>query len=200
MIASLAGTVKSVASHSAVIEVGGIGIQVHLTLGHAASMLVGTFSYLHTTLIVREDALTLYGFESAAGREIFDLLQTVTGIGPRVAQSALSVYDATEIASAIRTQDQGSLERIPGLGKKGAARVVLELHDKIENLHSFAELRVRQEGGWRVQLDAALVGLGFTKKESEDSLDAVAAKFSGDLPSTPIAELLRFALQSRGRK
>ena len=120
MIASLSGVVKSTSLNSAVVEVGGVGLLVQVSPRVAASLTVGLSTHLHTTLLVREDSLTLYGFENSSDRELFELLQTVTGIGPKVAQSSLSVFDAPEIVSAIINEKATVLERIPGLGKKGA--------------------------------------------------------------------------------
>ena len=117
MIASLTGTIKSVRSGNVVIEVGGVGLLVNVSPRIAATFTVGTTTSLQTVLVVREDALTLYGFESHAAREIFELLQTVTGIGPKVAQSALNIYETVEIVSAIKNGQTEILDRIPGLGK-----------------------------------------------------------------------------------
>jgi Holliday junction DNA helicase RuvA len=199
VIASLNGVVKATALNSVVVEVGGVGLLVQVSPRLAASMTVGLSAHLHTTLIVREDSLTLFGFESAGDRELFELLQTVTGIGPKVAQSALSVFDAPEIVSAILNEKLASLERIPGLGKKGAQRLILELKEKVKNfaVHS---VDGKTSAGWREQLTEALVGLGFTSRDTDEALDLVSAHFGSSLPSTDIAALLKFALQTRGRK
>jgi len=175
-----------------VIEVGGVGILVSVSPRVAAAHVVGTSISLHTVLVVREDALTLYGFETAAARDLFELLQTVTGIGPKVAQSALTVYDTTELASAIKNENEAALERIPGLGKKGAQRLVLELKDKVEG---FDHAVSGSSGGWRDQLTSALIGLGFTARETQERIDQVATQFA-DRADQPIADLLRAALTS----
>ena len=190
MIASVSGAVKSVHLGSVVIEVGGVGLLVNVPARVAAGLVVGTSTSLHTVLVVREDALTLYGFESAVDREIFELLQTVTGIGPKVAQSALSIYESAELVSAISNEQADLLERIPGLGKKGAQRVVLELHDKVKG---FAQSDRVSTGNWRDQLTSALVGLGFSARESQERIDLIAAHYK-DIAAEPIAELLRAAL------
>jgi Holliday junction DNA helicase RuvA len=190
MIASVSGAVKSVHLGSVVIEVGGVGLLVNVPGRVAAGLVVGTSASLHTVLVVREDSLTLYGFESAIDREIFELLQTVTGIGPKVAQSALSIYESAELVSAISNEQADLLERIPGLGKKGAQRVVLELHDKVKG---FAPSDRVSSGNWRDQLTSALVGLGFSARESQERIDAIAANYK-DIAAEPIAELLRAAL------
>ena len=190
MIASVSGVVKAVRSGSVVVEVGGVGLLINVPARIAAGLVAGTSTSLHTVLVVREDALTLYGFESVLAREIFELLQTVTGIGPKVAQSALNVYDSEEILSAIKNEQSELLERIPGLGKKGAQRLVLELKDKLD-VYAVSELS--DSGAWRDQLNSALVGLGFSARESQERIEQLTTQFK-DLSKEPISELLRAAL------
>ena len=196
MIASLTGVVKSVTAQSAVIEVGGVGILVQLTSRHGASLVVGRTASLHTTLLVREDSLTLFGFESIEERALFELLQTVTGIGPKVAQSALSIYESQEIQRAIAQENSGLLEKIPGLGKKGAARLVLELKDKV-SVTTGSLPSIKSE--WRDQLLEALTGLGFTSRESGDAVESVNEQYP-DASDRSLETLLKFALQIRSRK
>ena len=196
MIASLTGVVKSVTAQSAVIEVGGVGILVQLTSRHGASLVVGRTASLHTTLLVREDSLTLFGFESIEERALFELLQTVTGIGPKVAQSALSIYESQEIQRAIAQENSGLLEKIPGLGKKGAARLVLELKDKVSATTGSLP-SIKSE--WRDQLLEALTGLGFTSRESGDAVESVNEQYP-DASDRSLETLLKFALQIRSRK
>ncbi len=196
MIASLTGVVKSVTAQSAVIEVGGVGILVQLTSRHGASLVVGRTASLHTTLLVREDSLTLFGFESIEERALFELLQTVTGIGPKVAQSALSIYESQEIQRAIAQENSGLLEKIPGLGKKGAARLVLELKDKVSATTGSLP-PIKSE--WRDQLLEALTGLGFTSRESSDAVESVNEQYP-DASDRSLETLLKFALQIRSRK
>ncbi len=190
MIASVSGVVKAVRSGSVVVEVGGVGLLINVPARIAAGLVTGTSTSLHTVLVVREDALTLYGFESVLAREIFELLQTVTGIGPKVAQSALNVYESEEILSAIKNEQSELLERIPGLGKKGAQRLVLELKDKLD-VYSVSE--ISDSGAWRDQLNSALVGLGFSARESQERIEQLTTQFK-DLSKEPISELLRAAL------
>jgi len=196
MIASLTGVVKSVTAQSAVIEVGGVGILVQLTSRYGASLVVGRTASLHTTLLVREDSLTLFGFESIEERALFELLQTVTGIGPKVAQSALSIYESQEIQRAIAQENSGLLEKIPGLGKKGAARLVLELKDKVSATTGSLP-SIKSE--WRDQLLEALTGLGFTSRESGDAVESVNEQYP-DASDRSLETLLKFALQIRSRK
>ena len=198
MISSLSGTVKATTLNSAVIEVGGVGLLVQLSPRFAAALTVGLSTHIHTTLIVREDSLTLFGFETSSDRELFELLQTVTGIGPKVAQSALGVFDSAEIVSAIVNEKASILEKIPGLGKKGAQRLILELKEKVKLFAT--EHRTTFIAGWRHQVNKALNSLGFNGRESEDALDAVAAHFGSEVSETDISALLKYALQTRGRR
>ena len=192
MIASLSGIVKIIRPGSIVVEVGGVGLLVNVSPRISASQIVGKSVSLQTVLVVREDALTLYGFETQAARELFELLQTVTGIGPKVAQSALTIYETPELVSAIKNQQTDFLEKIPGLGKKGAQRVVLELHEKVNGFDS-GEISIANS--WRDQILSALLGLGFSAKESQERIDLVAAQDS-EASLKPISELLRAALSS----
>jgi len=196
MISSLSGTIKSLQLGAVVIEVGGVGLLVNIPARISAGFTVGTSVSLHTVLIVREDALTLYGFETESAREIFELLQTVTGIGPKVAQSALNIYEVAQLVSAIKNDQADLLERIPGLGKKGAQRVVLELREKVMN---FEELTPQSSGSWREQLTGALLGLGFNPRETQERIEQLSSQFI-DLGSEPIAELLRAALSGGGQR
>ena len=199
MIASVSGVVKATTLNSAVIEVGGVGIQVALPARFAASLVVGTHAEIYTTLVVREDSLTLFGFDRTNSRDFFDLLQTVSGIGPKVAQSALSIYEPEELASAIASENSAALERIPGLGKKGAQRTVLELKDKVSDLVRTQGSGKSAKAHWRTQLQSALIGLGFTARDAEGTIDSVASDLGSKIDETDISELLKLALQNRGR-
>ena len=199
MIASISGTVKHTSSSSVVIEVGatgGIGVLVHVPASLAASLIVGKSAELATTLVVREDALTLYGFESASARDFFELLQTVSGIGPKVAQSALSMMDEVELSHAIATGDSAVLERIPGLGKKGVQRLILELKDKVV---ASAQSRTTSTQLWRASIHEALINLGYSQRESDNAIDAVAAELRSQISAQPVADVLKLVLQQLGR-
>jgi Holliday junction DNA helicase RuvA len=197
MIASLSGIVKSIRPNSLVIDVGGVGLLVFVSPNMSAEQVVGTSISLHTSLAVREDALTLYGFETSEARDLFELLQTVTGIGPKVAQSALAIFSVPELVSTIASESAISLEKIPGLGKKGSQRLILELKEKISEF-SHAPHQPQSPGGsahWRDQVTAALLGLGFTARETADRIDATVAQL-GDQKDLSIEEILRIALTS----
>ena len=131
MIASVRGRVASVCADGAVVEVGGVGLAVVCSPSTLAALRVGDEARLSTSLIVREDSLTLYGFADDDARSLFELLQTASGVGPRLAQAVLAVHAPDVVRKAIATGDTATLTRVPGIGKKGAERLVLELRDRI---------------------------------------------------------------------
>jgi Holliday junction DNA helicase RuvA len=131
MIASVNGRVAAVSPNGAVVEVGGIGLSVQCTPGTIARLRVGENARLATTLVVREDSLTLYGFADDDERQLFELLQTANGVGPRLAQAVLAIHPPREIRRAVSTADVKALMQVPGIGKKGAERLILELRDRL---------------------------------------------------------------------
>jgi Holliday junction DNA helicase RuvA len=189
MISSVTGKVKGISSNSVVIEVGGVGILVNVPLRVVETLSIGNLVDLHTHLIVREDALTLYGFSEIADRNLFELLLTVTGVGPKVAQSILGVNPAAAVADMIKGNNLKSLEAIPGLGKKGAQRLVLELKDKLAN---YSIAGVSNENQLKDQVESALQGLGYTPKESR----LMVSQSLNQLPSEniDIASAIKLAL------
>jgi Holliday junction DNA helicase RuvA len=189
MISSVTGKVKGISSNSVVIEVGGVGILVNVPLRVIETLGIGNLADLHTHLIVREDALTLYGFSELADRNLFELLLTVTGVGPKVAQSILGVNPAAAVADMIKGNNLKSLEAIPGLGKKGAQRLVLELKDKLAN---YSIAGVSSENQLKDQVESALQGLGYTPKESR----LMVSQSLNQLPSEniDIASAIKLAL------
>jgi Holliday junction DNA helicase RuvA len=189
MISSVTGKVKGISSNSVVIEVGGVGILVNVPLRVIETLSIGNLVDLHTHLIVREDALTLYGFSELADRNLFELLLTVTGVGPKVAQSILGVNPAAAVADMIKGNNLKSLEAIPGLGKKGAQRLVLELKDKLAN---YSIAGVSSENQLKDQVESALQGLGYTPKESR----LMVSQSLNQLPSEniDIASAIKLAL------
>ena len=202
MIASLTGVVKHLETTSVVIEVGGVGIVAHIPARLSGSMVVGKIASLHTSLVVREDSLTLFGFEDFNSRKLFEILQSATGIGPKVALSALNVYTAEELALAIMREDNATLERIPGLGKKGVQRLILELKEKVEAILVSADRVTTSRSKaplWSVQIEEALTGLGFGSKQSQEAIDHLAEQYGSNVSSLPIGELLKAALQLQGR-
>ena len=195
MISSISGTVKSIAINSIVVEVGGIGVLLQVPARVASQMQVGKLDSFHTYLIVREDALTLYGFTEITDREFFELLLSVTGIGPKVAQSILASSEASTIAAAIVSANLQSLEAISGLGKKGAQRLVLELKDKAA---IFASAGVNSKLSITNQVENALQGLGYTVKEAASMITQIPA--GEKIEKLDAAQILKLALKSGGKK
>lgn len=206
MIASVRGRVLAVRLDAAIVEVGGVGLLIQATPATLASLRVGAEAELSTTLIVREDALTLFGFADADEREVFETVQTVSGIGPRLALAMLAVHTPDGLRSAVTKQDLTALMRVPGIGRKGAQRIVLELTDRLGPPTS-----IGAAGGgvgpaqlpapaWRDQVVDALVGLGWSAKQAADAVEVVASD-GGDpaLPDGDVARLLRAALRHLGR-
>jgi len=194
MISSITGKVKSINANSLVVEVGGVGVLLQVPTRVASSMQVGEQVSFHTYLIVREDALILYGFSELVDREFFELLLSVTGIGPKVAQSILANSGAASIAAAITSSDLKSLESVPGLGKKGAQRLVLELKDKAP---AFADGKVNKNLSLSNQVENALQGLGYSAKESNSILRQVMSNEKIEGLST--AQILKLALKVGGK-
>jgi Holliday junction DNA helicase RuvB len=194
MISSITGKVKSINANSLVVEVGGVGVLLQVPTRVASSMQVGEEVSFHTYLIVREDALILYGFSELVDREFFELLLSVTGIGPKVAQSILANSGAASIAAAITSSDLKSLESVPGLGKKGAQRLVLELKDKAP---AFADGKVNKNLSLSNQVENALQGLGYSAKESNSMLRQVMSNEKIEGLST--AQILTLALKGGGK-
>ena len=200
MIASVRGTVSALGPDGAVVEVGGVGLAVSCSPGTLARLRVGEPARLATSLVVREDSLTLYGFADDDERALFELLQTANGVGPKLAQTMLAVHAPRELRRAIATSDFGALTAVPGIGRKGAERIVIELRDRIGAIDSDDQLGavgVTPVAPWRDQLTHALAGLGFSGKEANDAIDVVAADVSGESPD--VSALLRRSIQLLGR-
>ena len=194
MISSISGSVKSTSINSLVVEVGGVGLLLQVPIRIAAKMQVGERVSFHTYLIVREDALTLYGFTEIVDRDFFELLLSVTGIGPKVAQSILANSDAGSIANAIITSNLKSLEAVPGLGKKGAQRLVLELKDKAA---AFASRKSGSDLTISNQVENALQGLGYSNKEAIAMLNQVMK--DEKIEGLSVGQVLKLALKSGGK-
>jgi len=201
MIASVRGRVASVSPDSVVVEVGGVGLSVVCTPGTIAGLRVGSEARLATSLVVREDSLTMYGFADDDARGLFELLQTASGVGPRLAQAVLAVHTPDVVRKAIATGDIGTLTRVPGIGKKGAERLVLELRDRIGSVVSggVESLSLPVSGiSWADQIRQALVGLGWTQSQADQAVSVVAAEFDGE-PVPGVPALLKRAIQVLGR-
>lgn len=201
MIATVHGRVAAVGLDSAVVEVGGVGILVQAAPGTLAGLAVGHQATLYTSLVVREDSLTLFGFLTDDERSTFETVQTVSGIGPRLALAMLAVHEPDGLRRAVATEDLVALTRVPGIGRKGAQRLVLELRDRLgppaQAAHALPVSAVPAADG-RPQVRDALVGLGWTAKAADDALDGVLAEHGEEEPPD-MAVLLRAALRRLGR-
>jgi Holliday junction DNA helicase RuvA len=199
MIATLTGTVATVRLDAVVVEVGGIGYLVHATPRTLATLAVGRSARLSTSLVVREDSLTLFGFADDDERTTFETVQTVSGIGPRLALAMLAVHDPQALRRAVATDDLTALRKVPGVGLKGAQRLALELKGKLgapTDSGSSPSGVVTPDDEWRGQVREALVGLGWASKAADEALDKVAPA-AGEPVDVPA--VLRAALQRLGR-
>jgi holliday junction DNA helicase RuvA len=214
VIASVNGRVAAVSPDGAVVEVGGVGLAVQCTPGTIARLQVGQQARLSTSLVVREDSLTLYGFADDDERQLFELLQTANGVGPRLAQAVLAIHPPREVRRAVTMGDLKALMQVPGIGKKGAERLVLELRDRLGAPTGDTSLDgpagalpagavpITPVALWRDQLTSALVGLGWSSREAETALSALEPVAQEQLAGTgrvEVAVLLRQALQLLGR-
>ncbi|SDO92078.1 Holliday junction DNA helicase subunit RuvA [Pedococcus dokdonensis] len=200
MIASVRGAVRHVGLDRVVVEVGGVGMLLHTTPATASSLHLGQETALATTLVVREDSLTLYAFGSDDERDIFEQVQTVSGVGPRIALAMLSVLAPDRLRAAVTSSDLATLTKVPGIGRKGAERIVLELRDKL-GLPSGAAAGsttapATAAPAWRDQVSEALVGLGYSAKQAEDAVGKAAESAPTD---ADVSAMLRAALRELGR-
>ena len=199
MIAYVRGSVASVGAGSAVVDVGGIGLELQCAPGTLAGLRVGHPATLAATLVVREDSMTLFGFADDDERSVFETLQTVTGVGPRLAQSVLAALTPDALRRAVATEDLTALMRVSGVGRKGAQRLVLELKDRlgspsgeVVDLGSGAS----PAPSWEAQVREALIGLGWSPREADAAVAAVAEDVE---PDADVATVLRLALRSLDR-
>jgi holliday junction DNA helicase RuvA len=207
MIASIRGTVAALGLDHVVLDTGGVGVYLPCPPRVLADLRVGDTASLATVLVVREDSLTLYGFTAADERELFEVLLGVSGIGPRLAMAMLAVLTPDEVRTAVATDDLATLTRVPGIGRKGAQRLVLELKDRLGPAASTPPVSVGGAASavsapWAEQVSAALVSLGWGAREAAAALEAVAPQASEMIETQgapDVAALLRTALRSLDR-
>jgi Holliday junction DNA helicase RuvA len=204
VIAFVSGKIASAGVDGAVVDVGGVGLSVQCTPATLATLRVGDPAHVPTSLIVREDSLTLYGFADEDERAVFELLQTASGIGPRLALAVLATHTPNGLRRAVAAEDLNALMKVSGIGRKGAQRLVLELKDRLggpigDGPGLVAPTRTPV---WRDQVHAGLINLGWTARDAEAAVEAVAADLadqsadqSAGLDAPPIATLLRAALK-----
>jgi holliday junction DNA helicase RuvA len=203
MIAHLSGTVAGVGLDGAVIDVGGVGMRVQCTPDTLATLKPGEPARVATSLVVREDSLTLFGFGTDDERNVFELLQTASGIGPRIALAMLAVHSPDALRRAVATEDIKALTMVPGIGTKGAQRIVLEMKDRLGTPSDSAAGFGAQPGrrpapSWRDQVTTGLVNLGWTARDAETATAAVEAEFDGQAPD--VATALRAALRKLSKQ
>lgn len=195
MIAQLSGRVLAKGLDSIILGVGGIGFTIHVVPALAQSLTAGEETTIHTSLIVREDSMTLMGFADADEREVFTTLQTVSGIGPRIALAALAVLSPDDLRRAVRDQDLPTLQKIPGVGRKSAQRMALEIGDKLgapAHLDVPASSQAQPAGAVESEVKSALVSLGWSESQAQSAIDALGGQGLGS------SDLLRAALVKLG--
>ena len=197
MISFLSGTVHRIAADHLVVLTYGVGRKVHVTPDTLAGTRHGTEIELVTSLVVREDSMTLYGFGTEDENHTFEVLLSISGIGPRLAMAILSVMGPDELAAAITNQDANALTRVPGIGKKGASRIILELENKLPKLTAAAPGPALSFGGGNQQVVDALVGLGWKEAQAEDVVAEVVKETGADAGTSVV---LKAALKVLGAK
>lgn len=199
MIASITGTVLESSLSRAVVEVGGVGLEVQIGPDTAAKLVLGAAVTLQTSLVVREDSLTLYGFSSGDQRSAFQLVQTASGIGPRLGMAIVSALEPPRLRDAILRGDLATLTSVPGVGQKVAQKMVIELKDKVVSVLGAAsdtlDVTGTQGAVWREQVSEGLVNLGYNVRDAEKACDLIA-HLVDDNPEITVPALLKAALQT----
>lgn len=195
MIASVQGKVEATGIDFVVVNVQGIGIKVLTTPATISVLSTAGDAQLQTELVVREDSMTLYGFESLAERETFVALMGVSGIGPRTALAALAVLSPGELRTAVEEEDLTTLQRIPGVGKKSASRMLLEMNGKLAKIDAGAGPGTNSV---RAEVEGALEQLGWPKAQASAVLDNLSSQAETNIELADASALLRAALQQLG--
>jgi len=198
VIAFVRGQVAAVGLTSAVLEVGGVGLELHCTPDTLAGLRIGSEATLPSSMVVREDSLTLFGFADEDEKQMFELVQTASGVGPKLAQAMLAVHRPEALRRAVTSDDVKTLTNVPGIGQKGAQRIILELRDRV-GAPSMTYPAQREASGatntWQAQVQAGLVGLGWTAREADRAVNDVASE-AERMPTPDVARLLRAALRT----
>jgi Holliday junction DNA helicase RuvA len=203
VIAFVRGTVAQVGLSSVVVEVGGVGLELNCTPGTLATLRTGATATLPTSMIVREDSLTVFGFLDEDEKAVFEMLLTASGVGPKLAQAMLAVHTPDGLRRAITGEDVRTLTQVPGIGQKGAQRIILELKDRIGPPTGGATgpaAPVEAEPPWRRQVREGLVGLGWSAKEADKAIDTVQdSAVAPGAPEPDVGAVLRAALRALSR-
>lgn len=196
MIARLCGQVIEVNPYEVVIDVSGVGYQIFCTPQTAGGLTPGQLGTVYTSMVVREDAISLYGFANQSERDTFELMRTVSGVGVKTALAMLAVMSPEKIVQVVHSEDFKALTAVPGIGSKGAQRIVLELKDKVAKLNVDALTDANEPSGtrWREQVVAGLVGLGWPTKQAEAACDQISV-LADTNPEIGVAGLLKAALR-----
>ncbi|HHX10198.1 MAG TPA: Holliday junction branch migration protein RuvA [Firmicutes bacterium] len=194
MISQLSGKLISKSKDTVTVMVGGVGLEVNVPSGLLSVLEVGQDVQLYTRLLVRDDSLQIYGFKNLEERTLFDMLMTVQGIGPRLAVGVLSSLPVMEFYKAVLSKDEKTLTRLPGIGKKTAARIIVELRDRIGlPKHKLGTIHTRPD--MIGEAAEALMALGYSRQEAEDALSRATRSFDG----CDLEALLREALKYLAR-
>jgi Holliday junction DNA helicase RuvA len=199
MISTLRGVPQQVNLNSVIIEVGGFGMLIQATPQTLATLQVGREVLVHTSMVVREDSMTLFGFASGEEREVFDILTAVSGVGPRTGLAILAVHTPEEVRIAASTKDTKAFTKVSGIGPKGAERIVLELSGKLTPTGAPVPAGSSKTRAWEPQVLEALTGLGWTERDALKALDALAKNEPQIVTSGSVPEILRAVLRSLGR-
>lgn len=194
MIAMMRGTIIEISLNRAIIDVGGIGYEVIVAPSSVSSLTSGSEITLYTSAVIREDSWTLYGFSEKNAKELFVELQSVSGVGPKVAYSLISAISPSELMNAIATGENSRLEKVPGVGKKMASRIILELKDRYQSSSR------KTSEPWRAQVVEALVSLGFQRKDGEAAIDRAQRDSKESFASLDLSEILRRCLSQSKAK
>jgi Holliday junction DNA helicase RuvA len=196
VIAFVRGRVESVGLAAAVVEVGGVGLEVQCTPDTLAGLRAGREAMLPTSMVVREDSLTLFGFADDDEKQLFELLQTASGVGPKLAQAMLACHRPETLRRAVAEDDVRTLTLVPGIGQKGAQRIILELKDRIGAPGAPASSgRPAAVAAWQGQVQSGLVGLGWSAREADKAVAAVTPQ-AESMAEPDVPALLRAALRT----
>lgn len=202
MIDRIRGAVLVIGSDHVSVDLGPVALRVVVPPHVTSQVRVGHEVHLHTAMVVREDGWTLYGFTDAEQCQVFEQVQTVSGIGPRIALALVSVLGPDDLRRAIETEDLVALTKVPGIGKKGAQRIVLELKDRLGDSVAGTSVKAgRGEDPWRSAVAAGLTSLGWSSREADAAVDQLAARLDEitDPDSPDVGALLKEALRSLDR-